>query len=126
IVRATNGELRVVGTVGGPGAFVAVSDGNAGTLTFGAGGSISALFNTGATIRVEGSLTHTASFINQGTLTIAGGTLNILGALTAGNGANTTGTVWVTGSGLLVTNGVTTVGNSGVGLMTTSNGIVQA
>jgi hypothetical protein len=126
IVRATNGELRVVGKVGGPGAFAAVAGSSPATLTFGAGGgSISALFNTGATIRVEGSLTHTASFINQGTLTIAGGTLNIFGALTAGDGASTTGTVWVTGSGLLVTNGVTTLGNSGVGLMTISNGIVR-
>src|SRR5204863_335112 len=73
-VAATNGELRLGNTVSGAGTYRAVAGGAGATLTFVNGGSISALFNTGATVRIEGSLTNTAVFVNQGTVALAGGT----------------------------------------------------
>lgn len=60
----------------------------------------------------------------QGTLTIAGGTNILSSFLKVGETAGVTGTVWVTGGQLVVTNGNSLIGNSGVGQMTVSNGTV--
>jgi polygalacturonase len=58
----------------------------------------------------------------QGTLTLAGGT-NLFSAYIFDGFANgATGTVWLTGGQLVVTNNVLRLGNSGPGLMTVSNG----
>jgi len=77
IVEATNGTLQLLGAASGAGTYRAVVGAGPATLTFGGGGTISALFNTGATIRVENSgiiLTNAASrFINAGTLAVVGG-----------------------------------------------------
>ncbi len=73
-LSATNGELTLLNNVSGSGAYGAVAGASAATLTFAGGGSISALLNTGATIRVTSILTNTTVFANQGTLTLAGGT----------------------------------------------------
>jgi hypothetical protein len=61
----------------------------------------------------------------QGTLTAAGG-LNILSsALTIGQAATATGSVWVTGGQLIVTDGPTLIGSNGVGRVMLSNGTVR-
>jgi hypothetical protein len=56
-----------------------------------------------------------------GTLTVAGGTNN-LSNLQITSSANTTGTMWLTGGQLNVTN-QTIIGNNGIAQMTVSNGI---
>jgi hypothetical protein len=110
-VTATNGELRLLGAVSGAGAYRAVAGASAATLTFAGSGSISALFNTGATVRVEGLLTNTSFFANLGTLTMANGTYQ-----SANNVTNATGFV-ITGSGTLdagvVNNGGTITATGG-------------
>jgi hypothetical protein len=63
---------------------------------------------------------------SQGTLTMAGGTNTLSSFLEVGGYPSGTGTVWVTGGQLVVTNDVTYVGNSGVGQLTISNGTVLA
>jgi T5SS/PEP-CTERM-associated repeat protein len=63
---------------------------------------------------------------SHGTVTIAGGTTDIGTTWNVGSGAAATGAVFVTGGQLLVTNGVTSVGRSGVGRMTVSNGAWRA
>ncbi len=73
-VVATNGQLRLESVAVGPGTYEARAGASAATLTFVDGGSISSLFNTGATIRVESLLTNAGSvFINAGTLAVVGG-----------------------------------------------------
>ena len=62
----------------------------------------------------------------QSTLTLAGGTNSLRSSLYMGFDANVTGTVWVTGGLLLVTNQPTHVGLSGFGRLTISNGTVVA
>ncbi|MGA2222118.1 MAG: hypothetical protein ABSH21_10180, partial [Verrucomicrobiia bacterium] len=114
-VTATNGELRLLGAVSGAGAYRAVAGASAATLTFAGSGSISALFNTGATVRVEGLLTNTSLFANGGTLTLAGGTYQSTANVTntAGfvveNLAGTTGTLnaRLVNSGTISVNGGT-------------------
>jgi uncharacterized repeat protein (TIGR03803 family) len=63
---------------------------------------------------------------SQGTLTIAGGTNSLSSYLSVGRFSNATGTVWVTGGQLIVTNSATSVGDGGggggCGQMTVSNG----
>ncbi len=61
----------------------------------------------------------------NGTLTMAGGTNLAIGNLTVGNSS---GTVWVTGGRLVVTNNfkLLNVGNGGIGRLTLSNGTVLA
>ena len=58
-----------------------------------------------------------------GTLTLAGGTatFQVFGLIVGGD-MNTTGTVWMTGGQL---NSSATIGNSGAGIMTVSNGVWQ-
>jgi hypothetical protein len=63
---------------------------------------------------------------DSSTLTLAGGTTAISNFFVAGNSANTTGTVWMTGGELILTNSETVVGGSGVGFMTVSNGTWSA
>jgi T5SS/PEP-CTERM-associated repeat protein len=58
---------------------------------------------------------------SQGTLTIAGGTNRFSWYLVVGYNSGATGTVWLTGGQLTVTNGPTFIGNYGVGQMTVSN-----
>jgi hypothetical protein len=60
----------------------------------------------------------------SGTLTIAGGTTTLSGFGRLGVGATTTGTVWMTGGELIVTNSQTdfSIGEVGAGQMTISNG----
>jgi hypothetical protein len=61
-----------------------------------------------------------------GTLTIAGGTATIGDYLTVGVFTGSTGTIWVTGGQLVVTNEVILVGQGGTGQMTVSNGTILA
>ena len=130
-VTATNGELRLLGAVSGAGAYRAVAGASAATLTFAGSGSISALFNTGSTVRVEGLLTNTSLFANRGTLTMANGTYqsgnnvtNAAGFVITGSGTldagvvNSGGTITVTGGSLTFTkapvqSGYINVTNSG-------------
>jgi hypothetical protein len=60
----------------------------------------------------------------SGTLTLAGGTNLFAGTFRMGDGDGT-GTVWVTGGQLNVTNGPTSVGYSGFGQMIVSNGTLH-
>ncbi len=62
---------------------------------------------------------------SQGTLTIAGGTNSPMFGLEIGYGTGSTGVVWLTGGELTATN-ETSVGYSGIGQMTVSNGIWNA
>jgi T5SS/PEP-CTERM-associated repeat protein len=59
---------------------------------------------------------------SQGTLTVAGGTNSLSSVLELGVLAGATGSVWVTGGQLTITNNTTYVGYSGNGQMTVSNG----
>ena len=61
---------------------------------------------------------------SQGTLTIAGGT-NVLSSCLIGVNSTVTGTLWMTGGNLIVTNDTTHIGYSGIGQMTVSNGLFQ-
>jgi len=114
-VTATNGELRLQGTASGAGIYRAVAGTSAATLTFAGGGSISTLLNTGTTIRVENSsLTNTSSFVNRGTLTLAGGTYQSSAAVTNTSGfqiENAAGTVGTLSAALI--NSGTLAANSG-------------
>ncbi len=60
-------------------------------------------------------------FGSGGTLTVAGGTTNLMANLQVAASPSTTGTVWLTGGQLKVTNEVF-IGESSVGQMTVSNG----
>ena len=62
----------------------------------------------------------------QGTLTIAGGTNQIFSTLNVGFFQNATGTVWITGGQLVVTNDRMNIAVTGVGRMTMSNGTLFA
>jgi len=57
-----------------------------------------------------------------GTLTVAGGTNQLLSAFNIGIQMEVIGAVWVTGGQLVVTNGSTSLGGAGYGQMTVSNG----
>ena len=70
------------------------------------------------------NLTVGNSFNGCGTFTAAGGTNAVNGLLTVSEAPGVTGTVWVTGGQLIVTNDSTLVGGDGVGQMTVSNGTV--
>ena len=64
---------------------------------------------------------------SQGTLTVSGGTITMndgfaVSAFLIGANPNATGTVWMTGGQLNVTNNTVYVGSSGIGQMTVSNG----
>jgi Bacterial TSP3 repeat len=61
----------------------------------------------------------------QGTLTINGGTIAPSGSLVIANNSSTTGSVFVAGGQLFVTNSLTKIGNLGVGQMTVSNATVS-
>jgi T5SS/PEP-CTERM-associated repeat protein len=63
---------------------------------------------------------------SQGTLTVAGGTITLSSLLDIGVSAAATGTVWLLGGQLWVTNGCTSIGDSGVGCLTVSNGTFLA
>ncbi|HXI83614.1 MAG TPA: Amuc_1099 family pilus-like system protein [Verrucomicrobiae bacterium] len=72
-------------------------------------------------------------FDNLGSLTQAGGTLNVLSNLVVGTSVGATGVVTMTGGSVFVTNGVFAVGNGGsllstggVGHVTLSNGVVES
>ena len=109
-VSATNGQLRLLGAVSGVGAYQAVAGASASTLSFVGGGSLSALYNTGATIRVEGLLTNASIFVNAGTLALMGGTYystanvtNSVGAFIVNQG--TLNAPVINSGSMLVTNG---------------------
>ena len=121
---ATNGAFVQSGVASGPGAYAADS---AGTLTFGAGGSISALFNTNGTVVVQSALTNAlaGAFQNVGALIITNGQFvsAAFSSIIAGPGANTTGSVTVLNLGsLYVTNAANSaqliIGQNGVGFLT--------
>ena len=133
IVNATNGNLNLVGAASGAGAYRAVAGASAATLTFAGGGSISALFNTGATIQVESTLTNNSLFVNQGTIVLNASTYqssanftNALNEFVIASDDSTLsaasvvnrGTILTTNATLLVSNlvvqsGTITIGNSG-------------
>jgi fibronectin-binding autotransporter adhesin len=60
------------------------------------------------------------------TLTMAGGTIAVASTLQIPNTADSTGSVWVTGGQLTVTNGTTSLGGNGVGQLIVSNGTFLA
>ncbi len=60
----------------------------------------------------------------QGTLTVAGGTLQLSSFLSSGDAVGGTGAVWVTGGQVIVTNAYAWAGYSGVGQMSFSNATV--
>ncbi|MBM3889994.1 MAG: hypothetical protein FJ388_12835, partial [Verrucomicrobia bacterium] len=62
---------------------------------------------------------------SQGSLTVAGGTNQVLGSLQVGQSAGSTGSVLVTGGQLIATNDWTYVGNNGIGQMVVSNGLAM-
>src|SRR5882724_7845152 len=62
---------------------------------------------------------------SRGALTIAGGTNFVNGGLQVGLGGAATGSVWITGGALLATNAGATIGASGVGQITISNGLYR-
>ncbi len=62
----------------------------------------------------------------QGTLTIAGGTADLVGQLDVGNFPTSTGAVWVTGGLLMLTNGSLNIASAGNAQMSVSNGTVRA
>src|SRR5208337_2719747 len=114
-----NGNLSLVGAANGSGTYRAVAGTSASTLTFVSGGSISSLFNTGATIQVQGALTNTSVFVNEGTLMVAGGTYqsaanvtNAAGAMIANSGAGSINAAAVFNLGtILATNATFTISN---------------
>jgi hypothetical protein len=63
---------------------------------------------------------------SQGTLVIAGGTVNFSGGLAIGIGETATGIVSITDGQLAVTNRSVIIGNFGIGQMTVSNGALLA
>jgi T5SS/PEP-CTERM-associated repeat protein len=65
---------------------------------------------------------NVANLSNVATLTIAGGTNAFNGFLSIASSAACTGTVWITGGLLVITNSSTMIGNAGLGRMTVSNG----
>jgi T5SS/PEP-CTERM-associated repeat protein len=129
-VTATNGELRLLGAASGAGAYRAVAGASASTLSFVGGGSISALFNTGATIRVEGALTNANTFINAGSLVMAGGTYQSSATVTniSGSWLTGTGTVAATtlNSGTIFAHSATPLTFSGPSLNNLVGGVVTA
>ena len=62
---------------------------------------------------------------SRGALTIAGGTNFLFSGLQVGLGGAATGSVWITGGTLLATNSGATIGSSGVGQLTISNGVYR-
>jgi hypothetical protein len=86
------------------------------TFNGGALSSQSSFFTNGAVPVVVGAVSNSATFNFQGT------THSFANGLTLGNSGGSTGTVWMTGAQLVVTNGDTKIGSSGVGQMTMSNG----
>jgi hypothetical protein len=62
---------------------------------------------------------------SSGTLTVAGGTNNVLGEYDAGNGTNSTGAIWITGGVVIATNSSVhhNLGLRGAGQLTISNGV---
>ena len=93
IVEATNGMLWLNGRATGAGTYRAAPGA---TLTFNGGGTISSLFNTGGTIRVNGgALTNDTIFNNAGTLAMSGGSYVTSTRLTNGP------TAWITGFGTI-------------------------
>jgi hypothetical protein len=81
-------------------------------------GTMSVLGETVGIARVNGPTP-------AGTLTVAGG-VHLIGSDGFAIGQFAFGTVWLTGGQLIVTNGDTLMGNSGVGEMTVSNGTFVA
>jgi fibronectin-binding autotransporter adhesin len=80
--------------------------------------SLGAAISGAATGNVSGG-------ISQGTLTAAGGAMIIRSNLLIGADLGSTGVVWTTGGQIIVTNDTTTIGYSGIGRLTVSNGTVQ-
>src|SRR5437016_14557261 len=62
----------------------------------------------------------------MGALTVAGGTATFSGGLMVGEGLRATGSVFITGGQLVVTNQNMVIGSYGVGQMTVSNGLLLA
>ncbi|MCG3148583.1 MAG: hypothetical protein PCFJNLEI_02028 [Verrucomicrobiae bacterium] len=105
VVTATNGQLNLEGVVSGAGQYRVAE---LATLSFGAGGSISTsgLDNTNATIRLSGGvLTNDQSFLNAGTLALAGGTYYTGTRLTNNLGATIRGFGTISSADQVVNNG---------------------
>jgi hypothetical protein len=136
-VTLAQGTLTVAGGTNSFGGQLVVGNATTGTVWVTGGqllvtNAVTYIGSSGA-----GSLTQSNGFVQvynefvgfsyggQGTLTVAGGTNSCGGQLVVGNDSSTTGTVWVTGGQLLVTNAVTYIGSSGAGSLTQSNGFAQ-
>jgi T5SS/PEP-CTERM-associated repeat protein len=86
--------------------------GSVGTSTFN--------LSNGTWLAREVSVANAGS--SRGTFTIAGGTNLVRSTFIVGSLGNATGTVWLTGGQLTVTNDYTSIGSFGTGQMTVSNG----
>jgi T5SS/PEP-CTERM-associated repeat protein len=140
IGNSSSGRLTVSnGTVNAGTVTVAQTPGTAGTLTV-AGGTFTAerlvATNSSATIQFPaGTMTLRGAEIGNSlafeiggagqtaVLNLVAGTNRFAFSLYVGSSANATGTLWMTGGQLVVTNAITSIGESGVGQMTLSNGI---
>jgi len=100
-VIATNGELRLQGTVTGSGNGSWRVAHNAATLSFAGGGTTSGmLLNNGGTVRYETSITHTGSIANTGAILI--GPDDTMGVLLMNEGSITgNGSLLITPTGSL-------------------------
>jgi len=130
VLRITNGAVEVQGS--GSGSFfvdgiVRLDTGNL-TVT----NSWTTIGNTGigALTNFLGRLSLEAMLVgywggSRGSVTLTGGTNQLLGQMGIGYFADSTGSVLVTGGQLIVTNSWTYVGRSGRGELTISNGLVR-
>ncbi|HUJ72074.1 MAG TPA: glycosyl hydrolase family 28 protein [Verrucomicrobiae bacterium] len=121
VIGSLNSNTTFAGIITN-GAQHAVALTKIGTGTFAITGANS---YTGPTTVSNGTLV-VSNPVGQGTLTVAGGTNTVSSNLSVGNAAGTTGMVWVTGG--VLDDGLQTIslGVSGVGQMTVSNGTVLA
>ena len=111
-VLITDGALLVTNTVDGFASGIDIGNNGAGSLT-----------------QSNGFVKALAESMGRGTLTVAAGT-HLTGSLDVDGGFESTGTVWVTGGELLVTNGASPAGtvlgtdtSGSSGILTVSNGV---
>ena len=118
-VTSASGEFIIDGTVvlTNGGTLVAT---NSSTFIGNNGSGI--LTNFGGTLTLRGLSVGTLAG-SQGTMTMLGGTTTVQESFGVGDNNNSTGTVWMSGGQY---NGPMTVGVSGIGRVTMSNGVMNA
>jgi T5SS/PEP-CTERM-associated repeat protein len=142
VVQATNSV-----TIGNSSPSSSLIVSNGGSLIVTNGGTASVVVNGGSLILGTGTFKTDNLIVtnggvvqqlqtyqvNNGSITVSSGSVQMGSNLVAGSSANSTGIVTVTGGSLVVTNGVVGIGNNGtktngtgVGQMTVSNATVLA